>query len=407
MIATSPSSHPLSIAVIGTGPAGLMAADTLAAAGHPVTLYDKRKAPGWKLYIAGSSGLNITNSLPLDTFAQHYTGPQEHWQEVLQAMGPKAWIDFIEQRLALGTFLGTSGRYFVETMHAAKLIKNWRKRLESLGVHFILGAECSDWQETPQGTVQLSWADQSTSEHQAVIFALGGGSYASPEEPVRWPELFIRQGIGFESFEPSNTGYALDWPEAFLAEADGAPLKNIELHTARGSRKGDLVVTRYGLEGTPIYFIGCQGTASLDLKPDMTEEALLQKLQASRENKSPLRRAQKYLKLCPASQALLFHLAPAEAKASLPALAALIKNFPLHLQEARPLTESISSRGGIPWSALDATLSLKSHPLVFCAGEMIAWDAPTGGFLIQGAVAQGYWAATQVLTQLRPMPKLV
>ncbi|HET9237899.1 MAG TPA: TIGR03862 family flavoprotein [Oligoflexus sp.] len=380
---------PRRIAVIGSGPAGLMAADGLAVAGHAVTLFEKRKGLSWKLYIAGGSGLNISNSLPLDAFARHYTGPDDHWRACLAEFGPKDWIAFIEEKLGIGTFLGTSQRYFVETMHAALLVRNWKKRLEDLGVSIRLNTEIKDFQAADQGGWDLIGTSEKLGTFDAVIFALGGGSYE--KDAPAWPLMFAAKGMSFTPFAPSNTGFEVKWPEAFLKEAEGQPIKNILLQSPRGERKGDLVITEYGLEGTPIYFAGVSGVVHLDLKPDLTAEQVLERLQKTRENLSPMRRAQKFLQLSPGSKALLFHMTEPEAARDLATLARLIKHFPLQLEQPRPLLESISSSGGLRWENLDANLMLTACPRVYCAGEMLDWDAPTGGFLIQACISQGHW----------------
>ncbi len=366
-----------------------MATDGLASAGHAVTLFEKRKGLSWKLYIAGGSGLNVSNSLPLDLFAKHYTGPAAHWQDCLKAFGPQAWLQFIEEKLGIGTFLGTSQRYFVETMHAALLVRNWKRRLEGLGVTITLNTPITDFRRAAAGW-ELWREEQSQGTFDALVFALGGGSY-EPAESLAWPAMFTSKGLVFKPFEPSNTGFEVAWPAAFLQEAEGQPIKNIRLISARGERKGDLVITQYGLEGTPIYFAGMSGLVHLDLKPDLTEEQIVQRLQKTRENLSPMRRAQKFLQLSPGSKALLFHKAPAAAIRDVPGLAHVIKNFPLELERPRPLSESISASGGLAWENFDENLMLKSLPGVYCAGEMLDWDAPTGGFLIQACVAQGHW----------------
>lgn len=366
-----------------------MVADGLASAGHAVTLFDKRKGLSWKLYIAGGSGLNISNSLPLDLFARHYTGPADHWKACLGAFGPQDWLDFIEQKLGIGTFLGTSQRYFVETMHAALLVRNWKRRLEELNVTITLNTLCTDFRPSDAGWELLS-QERSLGSFDALVFALGGGSYETTDG-LSWPSMFQQKGLGFQDFAPSNTGFEVAWPAAFLQEAEGQPIKNIQLTSARGQRKGDLVVTHYGLEGTPIYFAGMPGLIQVDLKPDLTTEQVMQRLQKSKENLSPMRRAQKYLQLSPGSKALLFHMAPPDATRDGTALAHLIKSLPLQLERPRPLSESISSSGGLLWQNLDEALMLKSHPGVYCAGEMLDWDAPTGGFLIQACISQGHW----------------
>lgn len=386
---------PRRIAVIGSGPAGLMAADGLAVAGHAVTIFEKRKGLSWKLYIAGGSGLNISNSLPLDAFARHYTGPVEHWKACLAEFGPNDWIAFIEDKLGIGTFLGTSQRYFVETMHAALLVRNWKRRLEELGVAIRLNTEIRDFQAADQGGWDLIGTSETLGTFDAVIFALGGGSYE--KETPAWPQMFTSKGLSFADFAPSNTGFEVKWPKVFLKEAEGQPIKNILLKSPRGERKGDLVITEYGLEGTPIYFAGVSGAVHLDLKPDLTAAQILERLQKTRENLSPMRRAQKFLQLSPGSKALLFHMTEPEAARDLAALAQVIKHFPLTLEQPRPLLESISSSGGLRWENLDANLKLKIYPGVYCAGEMLDWDAPTGGFLIQACISEGHWISQHLL----------
>jgi uncharacterized flavoprotein (TIGR03862 family) len=370
-----------------------MAADGLASRGHAVTLFEKRKGLSWKLYVAGGSGLNISNSLPLEQFAKHYTGPAAHWKACLEEFGPRDWLRFIEDKLGIGTFLGTSQRYFVETMHAALLVRHWKRRLEELGVVIRLNTLCTDFRPGAEGW-ELFRLEESLGSFDALVFALGGGSYE--KEDLEWPTMFHAKGISFQPFAPSNTGFEVNWPAAFLKEAEGQPIKNILFTSTRGERKGDLVITAYGLEGTPIYFAGETGLVHLDLKPDLNREQIIQRLQKTRENLAPMRRAQKFLQLSPGSKALLFHMAPADAGRDLMSLAQLIKHFPLQLERPRPLSESISSSGGLLWENFDANLMLKTLPGVYCAGEMLDWDAPTGGFLIQACISQGHWISTHL-----------
>lgn len=373
-----------------------MAADKLASSGIQVTLFDKRAAAAWKLFVAGSSGLNITNALPLDAFASNYTGPAQHWQTCLSQFSNEDWVRFIEVELGQKTFLGTSGRYFVETMHAAALVRAWRRRLESMGVSFHFAHELIDF--SSDGTdCTLRFKNETTFSFPKVLLALGGGSYEPTEDPLRWISIFENKGIRFNAFSPMNSGYHVAWTKAFLAEVDGQPFKNIEFRNSKGSRKGDLIITEYGLEGTPVYTLGEAGAASIDLKPDLSLDAIKQKLLSSKENFSLIRRAQKHLQLNKAALALIFHMGRPEWKNSLDDFALAIKNFPLTLLQPRPLSESISARGGVSWDELGDNLELTSHPGIYLAGEMIDWEAPTGGFLIQGGVAQGRFVAESML----------
>jgi predicted flavoprotein YhiN len=236
---------------------------------------------------------------------------------------------------------------------------------------------------------------------------LGGASYEPTENPLHWPKIFTTKAIPFTPFTPSNVGYEVGWTPAFLKEAEGLPLKDIVLTTHKGKRQGELVITRYGIEGTPVYFVGTPGPALIDLKPGLTAEAVLGKLKAVKENLSPNRRIKKQLGLSPAAQALVFHLMPRAIleDRSLIQLAHTIKAFPIELLSPRPLEEAISSKGGVSMKALDERLMLKKYPGIFLAGEMLDWDAPTGGFLIQGCVTQGFCAGLGINHYLKsPRP---
>jgi uncharacterized flavoprotein (TIGR03862 family) len=384
---------PYKIAIVGTGPAALMAADRLATAGHFIHMFEKRPGAAWKLFVAGSSGLNITNSSDHESFASQYTGPKTHWDECLKSFSNLDWVRFIENELGQKTFLGTSGRYFVENMHAALLVKAWKKRLESKGVSFHLGHELSDF----NATLELSFANGFHEKFDRVLLALGGGSYEPNEIPLRWVSLLQSKGLQLIPFTPVNTGYHVAWKAEFLREVDGEPFKNIVFLNAKGSRKGDLVITEYGLEGTPVYTLGEVGPAQLDLKPDLSHELIRKKLLNAKENLALLRRAQKYLHLNKAAMALLFHHGKPGWKTDMSAFIDAIKAFPIELLTPRPLSESISARGGVSWEELDSSLQLKRFPGIWLAGEMIDWEAPTGGFLIQGAVSEGAFAADSIM----------
>jgi len=377
-----------SIAIVGSGPAGLMAATQLS--NHSkctVHLYEKRTGLGRKLLIAGSSGLNISHSLPVSEFAQQYRGwNSKHWKDLLTEFGTREWIDFIEKELGLETFLGTSDRYFVREMKASGLLRKWVQLLETRGVIIHPDHELIDFSSSR--TLEFKTKDGSVkATHDAVVLALGGGSWE--DETPAWLELLKRKGLETENFSPSNVGFEVRWKPEFLAEAEGKPLKKIRFESKRGKKDGELVVTRYGLEGTPIYFWGETGDCFLDLKPDLTEAQILERLSSVKENLSPLRRVKQKLALCEASLALLFHHLPPADKLDLKKLVAKIKRFPLRLEAPRPLAESISSRGGLALSEVSDRYELKKFPGIFCVGEMLAWDAPTGGFLIQASVSMG------------------
>lgn len=384
------------VAVVGTGPAGLMAASTLAKAGVAVTLFEKNKGPGHKLLIAGGSGLNVSNALPPAEFTTHYSG-NIGWIDLFGKFSVADWLGFIAT-LGLETFEGTSGRYFVREMKASGLLRRWLDALEKAAVIFHYNAECAGW-ETSAPKITLHFHEQASQTFDAVLFALGGGSWL--KEEARWPGLFTKHGIAVLPFRSANAGFSVAWGKKFISEAANQPLKNIEFHSRLGRKKGDLMITEYGIEGTPVYFLGESGACSIDLKPDLEEKEITARLDSVRENLSPLRRAAKKLYLEKTTLALLYHHAPPAALESNAALAHAIKTFPLVLGDARPLTEAISSLGGINLDEIDSDFQLRKTPGVFVAGEMLDWHAPTGGFLIQACVSQGFAAAQGVLKYLR------
>lgn len=384
------------IAIVGSGPAALMTASAVIGHGHSVTIFEKNKGLGHKLLIAGGSGLNISNSLPPEEFCAEYKGNGIDWTDLFQKFPVADWLDFIH-KLGLDTFLGTSGRYFVREMKAAGLLRSWLTALEKQGAIFRYEFECTEFQSR-DGALELSFANGQEFRCDAVLFALGGGSWL--KEDARWPGIFSAHGVKIRPFAAANAGFEVDWKPEFLREAENKPLKNIEFVSSAGRKKGDLMITAYGLEGTPVYACGRSETCFIDLKPDLSEAQISQKMDSTSENLSPLRRATKKLNLGETALALIFHHAPAEALASSEGLTAMIKHFPMKLGKTRPLTEAISSAGGIALDEIDADFQLKKIPGVFMAGEMLDWSAPTGGFLIQACVSQGFVAAQGILKYL-------
>ncbi len=376
------------VAIFGSGPAALMAASVLSRSSVRVTLFEKRPSFGRKLLIAGSSGLNISHDTDLEDFVLHYEGfSKEIWRRFFSIFSPQDSIRFVES-LGLETFIGTSHRYFVKEMKASGLLRAWRGHLERSGVEFVPNHEWCGFEELRS--------------FDASGLFLGGGSWE--EEPPRWPDTMARAGVSVLPFQPRNVGYEVSWSQAFLDEAEGKPLKNIVLKNANGQKAGELVITRYGLEGTPVYFLGQEGAAFLDLKPSMSEAQMVTRLSQLKENLSPIRRVKKSLSLCEASLALLFHQTHEATRSDLGGLVRMVKAFPLEFLRPRPLIEAISSAGGIDLSEVSteqgSELQLKRFPGVFVGGEMLNWTAPTGGFLIQGAVTQGAVAAQSILRYL-------
>jgi uncharacterized flavoprotein (TIGR03862 family) len=366
--------------------------------GKRVAVFEKKAGPGRKLLIAGSSGLNITYDAPLEEFANYYGARAEEMRLALDTFSPTDWRTFIEA-FGIPTFLGTSRRYFVKGMKASPLLRAWTKSLADSGlIEWHFQKEWKDF-ESKGKSVELSCSDGSTYEGASLLLALGGGSYEA--QLPAWPEILTRKGLKVHPLTAANVGFHMDWPPALFQEAEGKALKNIVLTTRLGQKQGELMITRYGLEGPPVYFVGTEGPATLDLLPDHSASDLARLVKKGRENLSPFRRIQKNLPLGPAALALLFHTASPAARQDLPLLLERIKKFPLTLGERRPLEEAISSSGGLDWNECDEKLMLRSCPGVFCAGEMLDWTAPTGGFLIQGAVSTGFQAAQGILAHLK------
>jgi uncharacterized flavoprotein (TIGR03862 family) len=328
-----------------------------------------------------------------------YTGPKEFLEKIFANFPVEDWLKFINA-LGVKTLLGTSHRYFVEGLKSTNLIQQWIKQLSDLGVNFAYKKELIDFQSI-NNEVELTFSDGTREIVDAACLCLGGASWKAlnPTLPA-WINLLRSKGIDCVDFEAANAGFEVSWTETFLKEAEGQPLKNIAITSSQGIYPCELMVTSYGLEGSPIYRINKPETICLDLKPDLSVNDIEKKLNQGTENLSPMRRTKKYLNLCPASLALIFHHAPDTAKATTKTLAAIIKKIPITLTKKRGLDEAISSSGGISWSALNDNLMIKDHPRVFVAGEMMAWSAPTGGFLIYACAALGKWAGEKVTCSL-------
>lgn len=386
------------VAIIGSGPAGLMAASVLANHGISVSIFEKNRGPAPKLLIAGRSGLNISNACPSSSLAQYYEGSPSYFKNIFKEFSVKDWLAFVE-KLGVKTFEGTSRRYFIKGLTAPPLLKAWMTYLKKRNVRFFYGKELTDF-ATSSNSVKTTFNKNEKQEFSAACFCLGGVSWEKPGKEPRWPELFKKKKIPFTNFSAANVGYEVEWSSAFVKEADGLPIKNITLSSSQGVEAGEIMVTKYGLEGSPIYRLKNPETIFLDLKPDLTADEILQKLGNVKENLSPMRRVKKYLKLSPGAFALLYHETKKGDVSDVKNFVSLIKKFPIHLVKKRGLEEAISSAGGVSWAALDDNLRLKKFPGIFVAGEMIDWSAPTGGFLIQACVSQGYKIGSAVLSYL-------
>lgn len=392
------------VMVIGAGPAGLMAAETCAQAGLAVTLCERMPSVGRKFLMAGRGGLNITHSEPLPRFLARY-GPAAGWMaHMLDALPPAALIDWCAG-LGQPTFVGSSGRVFPVAMKASPLLRAWLSRLDGLGVSLLTRAEWTGW--TPGGA--LAFADGRSLTADATILALGGASWPRLGADGSWTGLLPE--VALAPWQPANCGFAVAWSEMFRSRHAGAPLKRIALVLDGQRIRGEAVIAANGIEGGAVYALGAalrdaiarHGHAALaiDLRPDQDVAELAAALDQPRRGASLANFLRKRLALAPVAIGLVQEALHGGQRAESPAaLAALIKAVPLRLTAPFPLARAISSAGGIALAELDDALMLRRRPGVFCAGEMLDWEAPTGGYLLQACLATGLVAGRGAATWL-------
>lgn len=387
------------IAVIGGGPAGLRAAEVAAAAGARVTLYEGQRSVGRKFLVAGKSGLNLTNAAEFEDFASVYSGsdfPTARWWEILAGFDRDALREWAAG-LGVETFATSSGKVFPKMMKAAPLLRRWVERLRGLGVEFAVNHRWVGLQ--PGSPHRLEFLvhpvdERVEREHQRVVLALGGGSWPETGSTGAWTTILEKLGVAVQALQPANCGWECAWTPETRARVEGRPLQNIHVHAGGEVAVGELMLTRYGIEGTCIYQLGraLRATAApeirIDFKPTFTIEQLVRKMESVRRNF--LGEAGQRWKLPDAASAIVEQFYGSFASAE--ALARVVKNCRIPLMQPRPLAEVISTAGGVRWSELDETLMIKKVPGVFCAGEMMDWEAPTGGYLLQGCFATGTWA---------------
>ncbi len=405
---------PPHVAIIGGGPAGLMAAEVLSQAGVKVDLYDGMPSVGRKFLLAGVGGMNITHSEPYPAFLSRYAERAPHMAPLLRAFDADSLCQWIHE-LGIETFVGSSGRVFPTDMKAAPLLRAWLKRLRESGVVIHTRHRWLGWQAdgslrvaSPEGEKQLN--------PDAVLLALGGGSWARLGSDGAWMPLLAERGVELAPLQPSNCGFDVaGWSELLRNKFAGAPLKNIAIALKHSTpRLGECVITASGIEGSLIYAwsapireaINQHGAATIliDLLPGKAVDKIESALAKPRGSRSMSKHLHSQLGLEGVKAALLRELTPAECFADPAQLATLIKALPLKLIKARPLDEAISSAGGVRFEAMDEHLMLKQLPGVFCAGEMLDWEAPTGGYLLTGCFASGRAAGLGVLSWLNAKP---
>jgi uncharacterized flavoprotein (TIGR03862 family) len=389
------------VVVIGAGPAGLMAAEVLAARGHRVALYDAMPSAGRKFLMAGRGGLNLTHSEPFARFLGRYGDAAPHLAPMLEAFPPdalRAWA----AELGIETFVGSSGRVFPVGLKASPLLRAWLARLGRAGVDLRTRQRWDGFE--PDG--RLSFVDPAGGRRlvpaTVTVLALGGASWARLGSDGSWAASFAELGVPLAPFRPANCGFTIAWPEEFALRHAGTPLKNIALAVGAARVRGEAVVAGYGLEGGAVYALGAaphralaetgRAVLRLDLKPDLGIADLSARLDRPRRGASLSSFLRKAANLPPVAAALLRAVRPDLLDAPPPHWAAVLKDLPLVATGTAPIDRAISTAGGVRWEALDRDLQLLTRPGVFLAGEMLDWEAPTGGYLLQACFATGRWA---------------
>ena len=383
------------ICIVGAGPAGLAAAEVAASKGASVVIADAKPSAGRKFLMAGKSGLNLTKE-ESDTAFLHAYGRDAKWlAPIIDSFSPKAVQDWCH-RLGQEVFTGSSGRVFPKTMKASPLLRAWLKRLADKNVQFKSGWRWTGW-ENNHPTFQTE-SGTATIHAKATILAMGGASWSRLGSDGKWADILTGEGVELAAFTACNMGFNVDW-SSFMQRNFGQPVKSIVLHYGEQTAKGDFVISQRGVEGTAIYALSTAlrdgmtdsgVTVNVDLTPERTVEALTERLSRPRGKTSLSNHLRKSIRLGPVKQALLREFGPLPSEPF--ALAKKIKAVPMHLKSARDIDEAISTGGGVMPSAFNSELMLTAKPGVFCAGEMLDWEAPTGGYLLTACLATGRWA---------------
>jgi uncharacterized flavoprotein (TIGR03862 family) len=410
---STPFSGRASVTVIGAGPAGLMAAEVLSDAGVCVHVYERMPSAGRKLLMAGKGGLNITHSEKRDAFIDRYGDRRDVLRAMLHAFDADALREWVHD-LGITTFVGSSGRVFPHEMKAAPLLRAWLHRLRGRGVSIHVRHRWQGWNDegllrfdTPHGG-RLESAD-------AVVLALGGASWPQLGSDGAWVDTLMQRGVNIAPLRPANCGFDVEWSDHFAQRYQGQPIKSVlatftDANGETHQRRGECLVSATGIEGGLIYALSAplrdsleatgSVTLELDLAPERSHERLVSELARPRGSRSVTSHIQSRVGIKGVKLGLLREVLSAQELAQPLKLAAAIKALPLKLVRARPLAEAISTAGGVSFDALDERLMIRSMPGVFCAGEMLDWEAPTGGYLLNACFATGRAAGMGVVEWL-------
>ena len=389
------------IAIIGAGPAGLIAAEILSAAGKRVVVYERMPSVARKFLMAGRGGLNLTHSEAFERFLTRFHEAAPQLQPILEGFTP---TDLIAWANGLGaeTFIGSSGRVFPKAMKASPLLRAWLARLSAQGVEIRTRATWLGWDH--EGALCFDESgERKTLQPKATLFALGGASWPRLGADGSWRAAFEARGVEVAPFQPANVGYTVDWSEHLRTRFAGHALKNIAIRHRSRTSLGEAMITAYGIEGGAIYALTADLRATaptgirIDLRPDLRLQHVVEKLGKAKRGDTLSSSLRKTLGLSPAAIALLYENGPPPRDPE--QLTELIKAIPITLKAPHGIERAISTAGGVAWSAVDEHLQLRAIPNTYVAGEMLDWEAPTGGYLLQASFATGVWAARAMLNR--------
>lgn len=397
------------VAIIGAGPAGLIAAERLAEAGHRVAIYERMAAPARKFLLAGRGGLNLTHSEPLDAFLARY-GEARAWLEpAIRAFPPQALRDWADG-LGAQSFVGSSGRVFPRAMKASPLLRAWLARLGRLGVALHTGRRWTGWDEGGALRLATRAGGEETVRPRATLLALGGASWPRLGSDGSWVELLAQRGVAVAPLRPANAGFSVAWSPLMRDRFAGLPLKRVALSFAGRRVPGEAMIDAGGIEGGAVYALSGalrdaiardgEAVLTIDLRPDLTEPELASRLERRRPGETLSNHLRKAAGLSPVAAAVLRETAGGTLPVEPAALARLVKAAPLRLTGMASLARAISTAGGIRAGEIDRDFMLRRLPGIFVAGEMIDWEAPTGGYLLQACFATGVAAAEGIKRRL-------